>query len=273
MKAVSGVRCWVMGVAVLGCANGDVLRVCADPNNMPFSNHAEQGFENRLAELVAGELGARVHYTWWAQRRGFLRNTVNAGECDLVVGVPTGMEMVRRTRPYYRSTYVFVTRRDRALEIRSFDDPALRTLRIGVPVVGDDYAATPPAAALIKRGLAANLVGVSVYGDYAEPDPPARLLDAVRDDSVDVAIAWGPLAGWYARREPGTLRIAEVKPRVDLPYMPQVFDIAMGVRHADSSLATRIDSVIVRRRASIDSILAEYGVPRLDVAATAAVAP
>lgn len=273
-RRVLGLGCWVSGAALgLGCAAGDVLRVCADPNNMPFSNRAEQGFENRLAELVAGELGARVEYTWWAQRRGFLRSTVNAGACDLVVGIPTGMEMVRRTRPYYRSGYVFVTRADRQLDVRSLDDSVLRVLRIGVPVVGDDYAATPPAAALIKRGLAANLVGISVFGNYAEPDPPARLIDAVRAGDVDVAIAWGPLAGWFSRRGTPALRIAPVTPQVDLPYMPLVFDIAMGVRHADSTFAAKLDSIIVRRRGDIDRILASYGVPRLDSRPSVAVLP
>lgn len=237
---------------------------------MPFSNRAEEGFENRIADLVAKELGARVEYTWWAQRRGFLRSTVNAGMCDVVIGIPSGMEMVRRTRPYYRSGYVFVTRADRGLQLRSYDDAALRDMRIGVPVVGDDYAATPPAAALIKRGLAANLVGVSVYGNYANPNPPARLLDAVRDGRVDVAIAWGPLAGWVARDAQPALTLAPVSPQVDLPYMPMVFDIAMGVRRADSTLAMRLDSIIVRRRGAIDSILAAYGVPRLDVPTVAA---
>ena len=253
-----------------GCAEPESLRVCADPNNMPFSNSAEEGFENRIAQLVARELGARVEYTWWAQRRGFLRSTVNAGVCDLVIGIPSGMEMVRRTRPYYRSGYVFVTRADRGLQLRSYDDAALRDMRIGVPLVGDDYAATPPAAALIKRGLAAHLVGVSVYGNYANPNPPARLLDAVRDGRVDVAIAWGPLAGWVARDAQPALTLAPVSPQVDLPYMPMVFDIAMGVRRADSTLAMRLDSIIVRRRGGIDSILAAYGVPRLDIPAVAA---
>ena len=259
-----------LGLLLTACAQQPALRVCADPNNMPFSNSAEEGFENRIADLVAKELGARVEYTWWAQRRGFLRSTVNAGMCDVVIGIPSGMEMVRRTRPYYRSGYVFVTRADRRLQLRSYDDAALRDMRIGVPLVGDDYAATPPAAALIKRGLAANLVGVSVYGNYANPNPPARLLDAVRDGRVDVAIAWGPLAGWVARDAQPALTLAPVSPQVDLPYMPMVFDIAMGVRRADSTLAMRLDSIIVRRRGGIDSILAAYGVPRLDIPTVAA---
>jgi mxaJ protein len=174
------------------------LRVCADPNNLPFSNDRLEGFENRLADLVAAELGTTVEYTWWAQRRGFLRNTLNAGVCDVVMGLPATVEGLRVTRPYYRSTYVFVTRRDRRLHLRTFDDPELRTMRIGVPLVGDEGASAPPAHALSRRGIVRNVVGVSVYGDYATASPPSRLIDAVAAGEVDVATAWGPLAGYFA---------------------------------------------------------------------------
>ena len=173
-----------------------VLRVCADPNNLPFSNEREEGFENRLAELLARELGAeRVEYTWWAQRRGFFRNTLNAGLCDVVMGVPSSVELAATTRPYYRSTYVFVTRADRGLDIRSLDDEALRRVRVGVSIIGDDYANAPPAHALAQRGIVGNVVGFSVYGDYAQPNPPARIVEAVAAGDVDVAVVWGPLAG------------------------------------------------------------------------------
>jgi len=255
---------WLCILATLACRPAAVLRVCADPNNMPFSNARQEGFENKLASLVASDMHARVEYTWWAQRRGFLRNTVNAGTCDVVLGVPSSMEMVRVTRPYYRSVYAFVTRADRRLELRSLDDTVLRTLRIGVPVVGDDYTPTPPAAALIRRGLAQQLVGIPVYGDYAEPNPPARLIDAVRTGQVDVAIAWGPLAGYFARGSGAPLRVVAVTPQVDLPFLPMAYDIAMGVRRADTALAVRLDRILVRRRASIDSLLDSYGVLRLD---------
>src|SRR5690606_5361260 len=124
------------------------FRVCADPNNLPFSNAAEQGFENALAELLAAELGATVEYTWWAQRRGFIRNTLNAGDCDVVMGVPAGYELVATTQPYYRSTYVFVYRREPGLELRTIDDPRLRELAIGVHLIGDDGGNTPPVHAL-----------------------------------------------------------------------------------------------------------------------------
>src|SRR6185437_16735276 len=142
------------------------LRVCADPNNLPFSNRAQQGFENRIADLIGHELGEPVTYDWWAQRRGFARNTLNADECDLVVGTVAGMEMLATTRPYYRSTYVFVTRRDRHLDIRSLDDPRLRHLRIGVQLIGDDFSNTPPAHALARRGIVQNVRGYPVQGNY-----------------------------------------------------------------------------------------------------------
>ena len=240
------------------------LRVCADPTNLPYSNKDQQGFENQLASLVAQELGRRVEYTWWAQRRGFFRNTLNGGLCDIVLGVPTSIEMVRRTKPYYRSTYVFVTQRRRNLRIESLDDPILRRLKIGVSLVGDDYASTPPAAAMIKRGLAGNLVSFSVYGNYATPNPPARLIDAVRSGQVDVAMAWGPLAGYFARDGDSSLVVTPVTPEIDLPFLPMTFDIAMGVRRDDSLFAAKLDTIIDRRRGSIDSLLARYGVPRLD---------
>jgi mxaJ protein len=258
-----------VGATVVRGMPRDSLKVCADPNNLPFSNDKGEGFENQIASLLARDLGRRVEYTWWAQRRGFFRNTVNASECDLVIGVPTSLEMVRRTKPYYRSTYVFVTRRDRHLPIHSLDDTTLlRRLKIGVPMVGDDYTPTPPAAALIKRGLASNLVSFSIYGDYSKPNPPAALIDAVRDGKVDVAVAWGPLAGYFGRDADSTLVITPVSPQIDLPYQPMAFDISMGVRRADSVFAMHLDSLIDERRPQIDSILDHYGVPRVDARRT-----
>jgi mxaJ protein len=238
-----------------------VLRVCADPNNLPFSNDRGEGFENRLAQLVAREMGARVEYTWWAQRRGFVRNTLRAGDCDVLMGVPSSYELARPTRPYYRSSYVFVTRERRGLDIRSFDDAALRELRVGVHIIGDDYANAPPAHALSARGMITNVVGYSIYGNYAEPNPPARLVSAVARGDIDVAVVWGPLAGYFARLEPEPLTIVPVSPEVDLPFLPFVFDIAMGVRREDAALQERLDRILVRRAAEIDALLDEYGVP------------
>jgi mxaJ protein len=259
----------MLGIAFVGASIARTqtpapLRVCADPNNLPFSNDRRQGFENALATMVGSELGKPVEYTWWAQRRGFFRSTLNDSLCDVVMGVPTSIEMVRRTKPYYRSSYVFVTRRDRGLNIASLDDTLLRRLKIGVSMVGDDYASTPPAAAMIKRGLAANLVSFSIYGDYSKPNPPARLVEAVRSGEVDVAMAWGPLAGYFAGAGDSSLVVKPVTPQIDLPFLPMTFDIAMGVRRDDSVLAATLDTIIDRRRSSIDSLLEQYRVPRLD---------
>ncbi|HEX6051033.1 MAG TPA: substrate-binding domain-containing protein [Gemmatimonadaceae bacterium] len=252
---------------VTGCRPepANVVRVCADPNNLPFSDSTGAGFENRLAAIVAAELDAKVEYTWWAQRRGFIRNTLNARQCDVVMGVPTSFELALVTRPYYRSTYVFVSRRDRALRVRSFDDSVLRNLTIGVQLVGDDYTNAPPAHALARRGIVNNVRGYNVQGDYTQPAPPARIIDAVARGDIDLAVAWGPLAGYFASRAPVPLDLVPVTPQVDLPFLPFVFDISMGVRRADSTLRDTLDAIILRRRASIDSLLDSYGVPLLGV--------
>lgn len=237
------------------------LRVCADPNNLPFSNEQGEGFENRLAEIVAEDLGATVQYTWWAQRRGFVRNTLRAESCDVVMGVPSDYDLVLATRPYYRSTYVFVSRRDRALPIRTFDDEALRSLRVGVHVIGDDYANPPPAHALASRGIVTNVVGYSIFGDYSQPNPPARLIEAVARGEVDVAVVWGPLAGYFATRQDVPLTLTPVQPEVDRPGLPFVFDIALGVRRGDTALRDELDAILVRRAADVDALLREFGVP------------
>jgi mxaJ protein len=240
------------------------LRVCADPNNLPFSNDRLEGFENRLADVVAAELGTTVQYTWWAQRRGFLRHTLNAGLCDVVMGLPSSLESVEVTRPYYRSAYVFVTRRADRLRLHSLDDPILRRLRIGVPIIGEDGASAPPAHALSRRGIVRNVIGYSVYGDYATENPPARLIEAVAKGNVDLAIAWGPLAGFFAAHQDVSLDIAPVEPPIETPSLPVAFDISLAVRRGDAALITRLEQVLDRRRAEIDTILAGYHVPRVD---------
>lgn len=253
-------------VALGGCGAGEparALRVCADPNNLPFSNDRGEGFENRIAELVAQDLGARVEYTWHAQRRGFIRETLRAHECDVVAGVPSSFELALPTRPYYRSTYVFVYRQDRGFDIASFDDALLRTLRVGVQVIGDDYSNAPPAHALGNRGIINNVVGYTVFGDYSDAVPAAPIMNAVVDGTVDVAVVWGPLAGWYTRWHGAPLKLVPVEPQIDVPFLPFVFDIGMGVRREDVELKDELDAVLERRAADIDAILEEFGVPRV----------
>lgn len=242
------------------------LRVCADPNNLPFSNQRGEGFENRLASLIARDLHAQVEYTWWAQRRGFVRNTLKKGTCDVIMGVPATMDMVLRTAPYYRSTYVFVTRRDGGVVVRSFDDSVLRRVRVGVQLIGDDGANTPPAHALARRGIIRNVAGYTVYGDYTTDSPPSRIIDAVARGEIDIAIAWGPMAGYWARRSAVPLILTPVQPQMDGRSMPFVFDIALGVRRGDTAFRASLDSILTRRRAEIDKILEHFGVPRLALA-------
>lgn len=239
-----------------------VLRVSADPNNLPFTNERLEGFENRIAELLARDLDAELRYVWRAQRRGFFRSALTEGECDLILGVPAGFERASTTVPYYRSSYVFVSRKGRRLAVRSLDDPALRRLKIGVQLIGDDGTNTPPAHALAARGLVDNLVGFTVYGDYSRRNPPARIVEAVRAGDVDIAVVWGPLAGYFAARPGAELTVVPVEPQVDSSGLPLAFNIAMGVRKGDVELRDRINAILDRRREEIGKILDEYHIPR-----------
>jgi mxaJ protein len=257
-------RLIALGALLLGACSAEsprVLRVCADPNNLPFSNRAGQGFENRIAALVARELGATVSYTWWAQRRGNVRETLNAGQCDLIPGTGAGLEMLATTRPYYHSTYVAVTRADRNLAIASFDDPRLRTLRIGVQMIGDDFSNTPPAHALSRRGIIGNVRGFMVYGDYARPAPQSNIIAAVASGEVDAAFVWGPVAGYFARRQPVPLRLTPLPPRDEASGLAMAFGVAMGVRRADRELKAEVERALERRHAEVERILRDYGVP------------
>ena len=263
----------LLGIVLIGSATflraqTAELRVCADPNNLPFSNQREEGFENKLAHLIARDLGRKVHYVWWPQRRGFIRNTLKAKRCDVVMGIPASYELAQPTRAYYRSTYVFVTRRDRHIAIRSFDDPALRNLRIGLHAIGDDYANVPPAQALARRGITRNIVGYSIYGDYSKENPPADLINAVARGDVDIAIAWGPLAGYFAAHANVPLNVVPVSPEIDA-RLPFVFDISLGVRREDAAFRNELDKILVRRKPEIDRLLQRYGVPMKRLAAEA----
>ena len=245
-------------------ADARELRVCADPNNLPFSNERGEGFENKIAELIADELGVTLSYTWWAQRRGFIRNTLNTGSCDLVTGTTNGIEMLRTTLPYYRSGYTFVTRQD-GPKVSSLDDPILHNLRIGIQLVGEDGANPPPSEALARRGIVDNVRGYLVYGDYREQNPAAAIMDAVAKGEIDVAIVWGPVAGYFAARESVPLKVALVTPQNDGPRLPMVFDINMGVRRDDPTLRDEINAALSKLRPKIDAVLANYGVPRADL--------
>ncbi len=241
----------------------DTIRVASDPNNLPFSNDQMDGFENKIAAMVARDLGKRLEYLWRAQRRGFFRETLKEGKADLVMGVPTGFDMALTTIPYYRSTYVFVTRQNRGLKLSSFDELLLRTARVGVQIIGDDGVNTPPAHALARRGIITNVVGFTVYGDYREPNPPARIVEAVAKGDLDVAVIWGPLAGYFSHI--GNLPLDLTPTGEDLQDQPLKFEfsISMGVQKRNRELCEALNQIIRNRRLEIQNLLKDYGVPLL----------
>lgn len=237
------------------------LRVCADPDNMPFSNKAGAGFENAIAILLARSQGSTVEYVWWPQRRGFLRNTLDAGRCDVVIGYLMGADGVLTTAPYYRSTWVFVTRAgDPAIE--GFDDPRLPRLRIGVPLAGDDGAVAPAAHAITRRGMVRNIEGYSPAVQPAGSPQPAWFVALTRRD-LDVALAWGPVAGYFAAQARPPLTVTPVRPADD-GGIPQTFDISMAVRRGDAGRRAGLDRFLAGRRVEIDRILNRFNVPRVD---------
>lgn len=251
--------CTVLALALALPAFATELKVCADPDALPFSNRAQQGFENKLAEMVARDMHAKLTYVWQRMGRGFVRNFLNKSECDVVLGIPSNFRQMLTTDPYYRSTYVFVTRKSRNLHLSSFDDPRLRSLRVGVQIVGEEYA--PPAIALGRRGLVSNVVGFETTTDAAS------VTNAVLRNEVDAAVEWGPIAGYFASRHPGVLELRSV-PEVDVPALPLTFMISMGVRKGNTQMRDRLNDFIVRRKPAIDALLRSYGVPQLPIGAT-----
>jgi mxaJ protein len=255
--------CSVISVATLFAGEDQrLLRVAADPNNLPFSNDRGEGFENKIAELIARELHRKLEYHWRAQRRGFFRETLKSGDVDVVLGVPAHFDMALTTAPYYRSTYVFVTRRDRNLHVTSFEDAQLHKVKIGVQLIGNDGVDTPPAHALAARAIVNNVVGFTLYGDYSQQDPPSRIIDAVANGDIDVAIAWGPLAGYFAKKSKVPLELTPVMPEKDGP-LRFAFDISLGVRKTDRELRDQLDKFVIGHRLEIDRVLDAYNVPRI----------
>jgi mxaJ protein len=236
------------------------LRVCADPDNLPYSRADGSGFENRIAQLIADDFGQPLAYEWLPDVRGFVRKTLGAGKCDVIVGVPADFERTVNTQPYYRSGYVFVERESGAPPVRSFDDPRLAQMRIGVQLIGNDLAASPPGGLLARHGYTQNVRGFPLVG--AQPSAQ-RAIDAIARGDLDAAVLWGPQAGYFAHRSAVPLRVTRLPAPADAHFD---FAIAMGVKHGNAVLRDRLDDFIRRRHADIDRILAEYDVPRLEAA-------
>jgi quinoprotein dehydrogenase-associated probable ABC transporter substrate-binding protein len=237
------------------------FRVCGDPDNLPFSNTQRQGFENKIAALLAKQMGDSVTYLWWPHRRGFVRSTLSAEECDVIMGVPTNFDPALETKPYYRSTYYIVSRADRHIGIKSLDDPALKNMKIGVNIIGYDYTNTPPAEALAARGISKNIKGYSTF--YNGENKPSDIINAVVKGDVDVALVWGPLAGYYAKASPVPLTLVALPDTDSATKIPFAYSMAIGVRHADRELKDTLNGILERVHPEILAILHEYHVPTI----------
>jgi len=231
------------------------FRVCADPRNLPFSNEAGEGFENKLAELFARKLGEPASYTYLPQVIGFVRNTLNALRCDVIIGVAVGDDLVQTTNPYYRTTYALVFRPGSGLDdIESLEDPRLKGRHIGI------VAGTPPATVLVQQGLMMLARPYALTVDTRVEAPARTMAEDVAAGQIDAGVLWGPIAGYYAQRVTPHLVVAPLlkeQERMD-------FRIAMGVRRSDQDWKRRLNRLIAENQPDIDRILGEYGVPLLD---------
>lgn len=247
---------WPGGAAAEEAAKRTALRVCADPANLPFSDRNGDGFENRIAEMLGDKLGLPVAYSWWPNTIGFIRNTLRAKTCDIVMGVVEGFELAATTPPYYRSSYVMVMRAENADRFTDLGDAAVRSAAIGA------VAGTPPVDLLVKRDLLSQLRPYGLVVDTRVERPAQRMVEDVANGAIDIALVWGPIGGYYARQQTPPLKVTMLESEAGDP--PLEFSIAAAVRHGESEWQNRIDSLLTTHRAEIEAILMDHGVPLLD---------
>ncbi len=240
-----------------------VLRICADPDNMPASNEKGEGYENKIAELIAKEWNAKLEYAWWPVRRGFFSRALNGRYCDVALTAPSELDMAATTKPYYRAGYVAVYRKDSGLNLTSLDDPEWKKLKIGVNLLNSDATNTPPAMALSRHGVVGNLVGFTTF--YSVLDRPEDIVKAVVDKTVDVSIVWGPLAGYFAQRASVPLVVQPLTEYDSVADLPFAFNMSMAVRRRDPELRDSLEKVIDQKRPELEAILRQYAVPLLPV--------
>jgi len=261
---------WLVIVSALLCAFArpaqadevKELRVCGDPNNLPFSNEKLEGIENKIADVIAKDLGMSVAYTWWPHQRGLVKRVLNTGRCDVMLGIPKGYDPVLWTKPYYRTGYVIAYRKDRKLKVRSLDDPQLKKLKVGVQVN------TPPHDALGKLGITGdNVVGYQLMFDsnFHAEDYPGKLVEDLLAGEVDVALVWGPIAGYFAKKKAAPLEIVLLEDRPESGNR-FAFDISMGVRKSNKELKGKLEEALARKHDEIRHILEDFGVPLLPAA-------
>jgi quinoprotein dehydrogenase-associated probable ABC transporter substrate-binding protein len=232
------------------------FRVCADPNDLPFSNTAHQGFENKIAELLAAKLGRPVYYTFFPQIIGFARNTLNVYRCDVVMGDAQGDDLMQTTNPYYTASYALVFRPGHGLDgVTSLADPRLHGRHIGV------IARTPPATLMVENGLMADAKPYELTVDTRVEQPTRDMIRDVESGAIDAGVLWGPIAGYYAKSADPKLTVV---PLLGDKSPGMMFRIAMGVRHSDQAWKRTLNQLIAQNQAAIDAILRDYGVPLLD---------
>ncbi len=234
------------------------LRICSDPGNLPFSDQQLQGFENKIADLIASDLGMRATHYWWPAQRGLVRSFLNTGRCDVLVGVPTGYDRVTFTKPYYRTAYVIAYDNTRDFTIASLDDDVLKELKIGV------HVNTPPHSALARRDiLGAQVKAYPLFFDsqYSAEDYPGRVVEDLLAKKIDVAIIWGPIAGYFVKKHAAPLTMIPLEGHD--ARIPFTFKISMGVRKRENELKNKLEAALQRKQAEIQQILEAYGVPLL----------
>ncbi|MCB5188630.1 substrate-binding domain-containing protein [Methylobacillus caricis] len=238
--------------------NPNEFKVCADFDNLPYSNGKQEGFENKIAELIAKDLGKTLSYQFWYDRMGFIRNTINAHRCDVIIGTVDGNDMLLTSKPYYRSGYVFVYRKDSGYDIKDWDSPDLRKGLIGV--VGQ----TPPSRPLSDKGLLGNSRPYRIMRDLNLP--PSFIIDDLVKGDIDVAVLWGPIAGYYAKKSSVPLVVVPA-PEYEKENIhgKEYWNISLAVRKRDKERLAVLQEVLDRRHDDIIKILDEYGIPHVPV--------
>jgi quinoprotein dehydrogenase-associated probable ABC transporter substrate-binding protein len=244
-----------------------ILRVCADPDNMPFSDSTGAGLENKVAELMAKTWNSKLEYVWWAAPRGMMR-MLNGFYCDVTIQMPVLSDMAGVTRPYFRTSYVMVQRKDAPHQVTGLDDPALKKMKIGVHLFAADGENTPPAMALSSHGVVGNLVGFSTtyVGGMNKPEDIVR---AVEDKTIDMAFVWGPIAGYYAKQIGADLVLTAVADD-SVSHIPFVYSMGMATRRRERQFKDSLEKFITSKAPEIQALLQQYGIPLLPLPADSA---
>ena len=239
-----------------GTVTTNTLRVCADPNNLPFSNKKHEGFENKIIDIIAQELEKPVHYTWFPQSVGYVRNTLQLHECDLITGITIGNERVQNTNPYYHSIYTLVYAKKNGPLPADFSDPQYQSKTIGI------VAGTPAANLMAKYGLLGQIKPYQLILDTRYFSSGKQIMDDIENDVIDAAVLWGPIAGYYASISDEAI---EVVPLTDeTKSLTLDYRISMAVRYNDQDWKNTINEVLTLRKQDILKVLKDFKVPLLD---------